>query len=70
MIAFVGAAAAEAATGKTVLDQAVEAPILVFVAIVLVSVATIFPKYAAGVPLEKLIEATGTCEVVLPLRIM
>ena len=59
MIAFVGAAAAEAATGKTVLHQAAEAPVLVFFTIFLISVATIFPKFAAGVPLAELINSTG-----------
>ena len=60
MIAFVGAAAAEAATGKTVVDQAADAPILVLFAVFLISVASIFPKFAAGVPLAQLIESTGT----------
>ena len=60
MIAFVGAAAAEAATGKTVLHQAAEAPILVLFTMFLISVASIFPKVAAGVPLAELIESTGT----------
>ena len=59
MIAFVGVAAAEAATGKSVLEQAAAAPFSVFTVAFLISIASIFPKYASGVPLARLIDGAG-----------
>ena len=63
MIAFAGAAAAEAASGKSVVEQAATAPVLVLFAVFLISLASIFPKFASGVPLAKLIDATGMSPV-------
>ena len=59
MIAFVGAAAAEAATGKSVLEQAAAAPLSVLIVGFLISIASIFPKYASGVPLARLLDSAG-----------
>jgi hypothetical protein len=59
MIAFVGAAAAEVTTGKSVLEQAAAAPGSVLTAVFLISLASVFPKFASGVPLAKLIDTAG-----------
>lgn len=59
MIAFVAAMAAEAASGKSILEQAATAPITVSVAVFLISLGSIFPKLASGVPLVQLTEAMG-----------
>lgn len=59
MIAFAGAAVAEAVSGKSILEQAAIAPISVGVTMFLISLASLFPKYSAGVSLSQLIDATG-----------
>lgn len=59
MIAFAGAAAAEAASGKSILEQASIAPISVLITVFLISLGSLFPKFAAGVPLSQLTDATG-----------
>lgn len=59
MIAFVAAAAAEAASGKSILEQAALAPVSVSIAVFLISLGSVFPKFAAGVPLATLTDATG-----------
>lgn len=59
MIAFVAAAAAEAASGKSILEQAASAPVSVAIAVFLISLGSVLPKFAAGVPLATLTDATG-----------
>jgi hypothetical protein len=59
MIAFAGAAAAEVATGKSVLEQATVAPVFVTFMVFLIVLGSLLPKYAAGVSLARLLEATG-----------
>ncbi|BDA51398.1 probable low molecular mass early light-inducible protein HV60, chloroplastic [Coccomyxa sp. Obi] len=59
MIAFVGAAAAEAASGKSILEQAAVAPVSIAIAVFLISLGSVFPKFAAGVPLATLTNAAG-----------
>ncbi|EIE20031.1 hypothetical protein COCSUDRAFT_58256 [Coccomyxa subellipsoidea C-169] len=59
MIAFAGAAVAEAVSGKSILEQAAVAPISVGLTMFLISLASLFPKYSAGVSLSQLIDATG-----------
>ena len=59
MIAFVGAAAAEVATGKSVLEQATAAPALIIFMVLLLTLAGFMPKIASGVSLSKLLDAAG-----------
>ena len=59
MIAFAGAAAAEVATGKSILEQAAERPVFITFMVSLLTVAGFMPKLASGVSLSKLIDAAG-----------
>lgn len=62
MIAFAGAAAAEVATGKGIVEQAAEHPVLITFMVFLLTVAGFMPKLASGVSLSKLLEASGALE--------
>jgi len=59
MIAFAGAAAAEVATGKSVLQQAARSPGFIIFMVFLLTVAGFMPKLASGVSLSKLLDAAG-----------
>ena len=59
MIAFVGAAAAELATGKSILEQAATSPAFVTFMTLLLTAAGFLPKIASGVSLERLLDAAG-----------
>ena len=59
MIAFAGAAAAEVATGKSILQQAAHSPGFIIFMVVLLTVAGFMPKVASGVSLSKLLDAAG-----------
>ena len=59
MIAFAGAAAAEVATGKGIVEQAAEHPVLITFMVFLLTVAGFMPKLASGVSLSKLLDASG-----------
>lgn len=59
MIAFAGAAAAEFATGKSIFEQAANSPFFITFMVFLISLGSLLPKYASGVPLVTLLDATG-----------
>ena len=59
MIAFAGAAAAEVATGKGIVEQAAEHPVLITFMVFLLTVAGFMPKLASGVSLSTLLDASG-----------
>ena len=59
MIAFAGAAAAEVATGKGIVEQAAEHPVLITFMVFLLTIAGFMPKLASGVSLSKLLDASG-----------
>ena len=59
MIAFVGAAAAEVATGKSVFEQATASPLFITFVTFLLTMAGFMPKIASGVSLSKLLDAAG-----------
>jgi hypothetical protein len=59
MIAFVGAAAAEVSTGKSIAEQASASPLFITFMVLLLSVAGFVPKLASGVSLSRLIDAAG-----------
>ena len=59
MIAFVGAAAAEVATGKSVLEQAATSPAFITFMTLLLTAAGFMPKIASGVSLSRLLDAAG-----------
>ena len=59
MIAFVGAAAAELATGKSVLEQATASPAFITFMTLLLTAAGFMPKIASGVSLSRLLDAAG-----------
>ena len=62
MIAFVGAAAAELATGKSVLEQATASPALITFMTLLLTAAGFMPKIASGVSLSRLLDAAGVVQ--------
>ncbi len=64
MIAFVGAAAAELATGKSVLEQATASPALITFMTLLLTAAGFMPKIASGVSLSRLLDAAGVFQKV------
>lgn len=59
MIAFAGAAAAEVATGQSILEQAAASPVFITFMVLLLTVAGFMPKLASGVSLSRLIDAAG-----------
>ena len=59
MIAFAGAAAAEVATKKSILEQAAARPVFITFMVFLLTIAGFMPKLASGVSLSKLIDAAG-----------
>ena len=59
MLAFVAVAFGELTTGKSVLEQVPTVPFRIVFVSFLISVASILPKYSAGVSLQEITEAAS-----------
>jgi len=59
MWAFLAAVAAEAASGRSVLEQLAAAPLSVVATVALIAVGSLAPKFASGVSLSSLIASAS-----------
>ena len=59
MLAFVAVAFGELTTGQSVIEQVASVPFRVVFVSFLISVASILPKYSAGVSLQEITEAAS-----------
>ncbi|KAK9834284.1 hypothetical protein WJX81_003398 [Elliptochloris bilobata] len=59
MWAFAAAVAAEAASGRSVVEQLAAAPVSVALTVLLITLGSLMPKFASGVALDSLIASSS-----------